>query len=62
MGGNVDAAIREFQKKFQDKTGNAFADRENFVKKAKKYEPILREYNKPKLIKFSDSDGELLNL
>ncbi|KAJ6226080.1 DNA ligase [Anaeramoeba flamelloides] len=33
-------AIREFQKKFKLKTGNNWADRDNFVPKNRKYQPV----------------------
>lgn len=34
---NVDAAIKNFEKKFKDKTKNNWSDRDNFVSHAGKY-------------------------
>ncbi|KAI6205296.1 Poly [ADP-ribose] polymerase [Aphelenchoides besseyi] len=42
--GALQSMISSFEKKFKDKTGNSFADRNNFVKKAKKYDLIELNY------------------
>ena len=34
---NEATAVKEFEKKFKDKTANKWEDRENFVPKTKKY-------------------------
>ncbi|KAI8620371.1 poly polymerase catalytic domain-containing protein [Chytriomyces sp. MP71] len=39
-----DAAIREFEKKFKDKTANNWSERENFDKKPKKYYLLERDW------------------
>ena len=38
--GTADAAIKDFTKKFKDKTGNSWDDRDTFVPKTKKYTMI----------------------
>jgi len=37
---NLSIGIREFEKKFKSKTGNNWANRDNFVPKSKKYTPV----------------------
>ena len=34
---SAEPAIKDFEKKFKDKTGNAWKDRDNFTAKPKKY-------------------------
>jgi len=51
-GGNHDLAMAEFEKKFKDKTGNAWEDRATGPIKPKKYAFIERSYED------SDSEGE----
>jgi len=41
---SLDAAVDDFQKKFKDKTKNAWADRADFVKHDKKYQLLERDY------------------
>lgn len=38
--GTADAAIKDFTKKFKDKTGNSWDNRDTFVPKTKKYTMI----------------------
>jgi poly [ADP-ribose] polymerase len=44
FGGNKNGAIADFEKKFKDKTGNLWANRDNFVKKGGKYDLLDMEY------------------
>lgn len=48
---NVDAAIKNFEKKFKDKTKNNWSDRDNFVSHAGKYTLIEVE---------GDQDAEVM--
>lgn len=48
---SLEEALDDFKKKFKDKTKNAWADRENFVKHDKKYQLIERDYG-------ADDDGD----
>ncbi|KAJ3130571.1 Poly [ADP-ribose] polymerase 2, partial [Irineochytrium annulatum] len=41
---DVDAAIKAFEKRFRDKTQNAWKDRADFVKKSGKYHYLHRDY------------------
>lgn len=41
---SLDEALKEFNKKFKEKTKNAWADRESFVKHDKKYQLVERDY------------------
>jgi hypothetical protein len=38
--GSMEEAVKTFEKKFKEKSGNAWADRQNFVKKDKKYQLV----------------------
>ena len=38
--GSMEEAVKTFEKNFKEKSGNAWADRQNFVKKDKKYQLV----------------------
>ena len=38
--GTMEEAVKAFEKKFKEKSGNAWADRQNFVKRDKKYQLV----------------------
>ncbi|KAI6173555.1 Poly [ADP-ribose] polymerase [Aphelenchoides besseyi] len=52
--GTLQDMISTFEKKFKDKTGNSFADRVNFVKKAKKYDLIELNYSNDETIETAE--------
>lgn len=62
FGGNLAAAQSDFMKKFKDKTGNNWDTRDNFVKKAQKYDMVdmadEEEVEQPK--KKTQVDGKVV--